>query len=257
MNSPIYSMTFIPKKRNFKLYYLAFPKPWKELLIQLQVSANKKYDPEYYMKLFGLKACLNGWLDEVVNVGNMKANSDDSRWFVSLNEPDVHKICKIMKIWVTAEYELNDKATSETKAIAEKFKSKIDPDVLRYGITSEEVCLFNEDGTAAVAYAFDAFALYVANSLNGKTIPFFGQELTFSNCGLKKLVSQPIEYKGQYYSYGLEFSVQTTPPQRECMLLVFPSVKRFVSNAWKKKIYLEENINALVKMSENKYRVMK
>ena len=113
-------MTFIPKKRNFKLYYLAFPKPWKELLIQLQVSANKKYDPEYYMKLFGLKACLNGWLDEVVNVGNMKANSDDSRWFVSLNEPDVHKICKIMKIWVTAEYELNDKATSETKAIAEK-----------------------------------------------------------------------------------------------------------------------------------------
>lgn len=41
------------------------------------------------------------------------------------------------------------------------------------------------------------------------------------------------------------------------MLLVFPSVKRFVSNAWKKKIYLKENINALVKMSENKYRVMK
>lgn len=98
MNSPIYPMTFIPKKRNFKLYYLAFPKPWKELLIQLQVSANKKYNPEYYMKLFGLKACLNGWLDEVVNVGNMKANSDDSRWFVSLNEPDVQKICKIMKI---------------------------------------------------------------------------------------------------------------------------------------------------------------
>lgn len=76
------------------------------------------------------------------------------------------------EIWVTAEYELNDKATSETKAIAEKFKREIDPDVLRYGITSEEVCLFNEDGTAAVDYAFDAFALYVANSLNGKTIPF-------------------------------------------------------------------------------------
>ena len=34
-------------------------------------------------------------------------------------------------------------------------------------------------------------------------------------------------------------------------------MKRFVSNAWKKKIYLKENINALVKMSENKYRVMK
>lgn len=257
MNSPIYPMTFIPKKRNFKLYYLAFPKPWKELLIQLQVSAYKNYNPEYNMKLFGLKACLNGWLDEVVNVGNMKANSDDSRWFVSLNEPDVQKICEIMKIWVTAEYELNDKATSETKAIAGKFKSEIDPEVLRYGMISEEVCLFNEDGTAAVDYAFDAFALYAANSLIGKTIPLFGQELTFGSYGLKKLVSQPIEYKGQYYSYGLEFSVQTTPPQRECMLLFFPSVKRFVSNAWKDNIYLKENINALVKMSENKYRVMK
>lgn len=257
MNSPIYPMTFIPKKRNFKLYYLAFPKPWKELLIQLQVSAYKNYNPEYNMKLFGLKACLNGWLDEVVNVGNMKANSDDSRWFVSLNEPDVQKICEIMKIWVTAEYELNDKATSETKALAEKLKSEIDPEVLRYGMTSEEVCLFNEDGTAAVDYAFDAFALYAANSLIGKTIPLFGQELTFGSYGLKKLVSQPIVYDKQYYSYGLEFSVQTTPPQRECMLLVFPSVKRFVSNAWKEKIYLKENINALVKMSENKYRVMK
>lgn len=257
MNSPIYPMTFIPKKRNFKLYYLAFPEPWKELLIQLQVSAYKNYNPEYNMKLFGLKACLNGWLDEVVNVGNMKANSDDSRWFVSLNEPDVQKICEIMKIWVTAEYELNDKATSETKALAEKLKSEIDPEVLRYGMTSEEVCLFNEDGTAAVDYAFDAFALYAANSLIGKTIPLFGQELTFGSYGLKKLVSQPIVYDKQYYSYGLEFSVQTTPPQRECMLLVFPSVKRFVSNAWKDNIYLKENINALVKMSENKYRVMK
>ena len=257
MNSPIYPMTFIPKKRNFKLYYLAFPEPWKELLIQLQVSAYKNYNPEYNMKLFGLKACLNGWLDEVVNVGNMKANSDDSRWFVSLNEPDVQKICEIMKIWVTAEYELNDKATSETKALAEKLNSEIGPDMLRYGITSEEVCLFNEDGTAAVDYAFDAFALYAANSLIGKTIPLFGQELTFGSYGLKKLVSQPIVYDKKYYSYGLEFSVQTTPPQRECMLLVFPSVKRFVSNAWKEKIYLKENINALVKMSENKYRVMK
>lgn len=257
MNSPIYPMTFIPKKRNFKLYYLAFPEPWKELLIQLQVSAYKNYNPEYNMKLFGLKACLNGWLDEVVNVGNMKANSDDSRWFVSLNEPDVQKICEIMKIWVTAEYELNDKATSETKALAEKLNSEIGPDMLRYGMTSEEVCLFNEDGTAAVDYAFDAFALYAANSLIGKTIPLFGQELTFGSYGLKKLVSQPIVYDKQYYSYGLEFSVQTTPPQRECMLLVFPSVKRFVSNAWKDNIYLKENINALVKMSENKYRVMK
>ena len=77
MNSPIYPMTFIPKKRNFKLYYLAFPKPWKELLIQLQVSAYKKYDPEYYMKLFGLKACLNGWLDEVAATIVKSAGSND------------------------------------------------------------------------------------------------------------------------------------------------------------------------------------
>ena len=256
MNSPIYPMTFIPKKMNFKLYYLAFPTEWKEYLVQLQLSVNKDYDLDHYLKLFGLKACLNGWLDEVVNVGNMKKDSDDSRWFVSLNEPDVDKICDILKIWVAAEYS-GKKATAETAELVGKFLREIDPNVLKYGITSEEVCLFNEDGTAAVDYAFDAFALYAANSLNGKTIPLFGQELTFGSYGLKKLFSQPIEYKGQYYSYGLQFSVQTTPPQRECMLLVFPSVKRFVSNAWTENIYLKENINALVKMSENKYRVMK
>lgn len=256
MNSPIYPMTFIPKKMNFKLYYVAFPTEWKEYLVQLQLSVNKDYDLDHYLKLFGLKACLNGWLDEVVNVGNMKANSDDSRWFVSLNEPDVDKICDILKIWVAAEYS-GKKATAETAELVGKFLGEIDPDVLKYGITSEEVCLFNEDGTAAVDYAFDAFALYAANAFIGKTIPLFGQELTFSNYGLKKLFSQPIEYSKQYYSYGLQFSVQTTPPQRECMLLVFPSVKRFISNAWTENIYLKENINALVKMSENKYRVMK
>ena len=42
------------------------------------------------------------------------------------------------------------------------------------------------------------------------------------------------------------------------MLLVFPSVKRYIWSYLEKKIYLdEEDINALVKMSENKYRVMK
>ena len=75
-------------------------------------------------------------------------------------------------------HDLGNKARKE----AEKFKREIDPDVLRHGITSEKVCLFNEDGTAAVDYAFDAFALYVANSLNGKTIPFFGRSLRSAPC---------------------------------------------------------------------------
>ena len=119
-STPIYPMVMIPKKNiAFKLYFLAFPKEWKELMIKLQMKMNPKYNPLYYnMKTNVLYGYLNGWLDGVVQIQPMKQNSDDSRWFVSFNEPDVENICQIMRIWITGEYIQNPKADDETKKIA-------------------------------------------------------------------------------------------------------------------------------------------
>lgn len=260
MSTPIYPMAMIPKTNiSFKLFFLSFPKEWKELMVKLQLSIDPKFNTMYNLKTNVLYGYLNGWLDDVVQITPMKQDSDDSKWFVSLNEPDVEKICEIIQIWIAGEYRNHYKKTEETEIIADELMAMIEPKVLRSGISVEETVMFDPKGHALTDYAFNAFSLYAANALNGKTITVCGQELTFSNCGSKMLMSQPIsdsKSKPNYYSIGLQLSLQTTPPERTCMLLIDCSVKRFISDVWKDKIYLNEDIHAYISLGNNKYRTI-
>lgn len=256
--STIYPMAMIPKPNmTFKLYFLAFPKEWKALMLELQLSINPKFNPLYSMKTDVLYGYLNGWLDDVVQIRPMKRDVEDNHWLVSMTKPDTEKICEILQIWVAAEYLHRPKASEETKVLAERLIAMIEPEILNAGIRSEESKLFDTDGHALAEHAFNAFALYAANALSGKTITVSGQELTFSSCGARELMSQPIsdgKKKPHYYAIGLQLSLQTTPPERTCMLLVNCIVKRFVSNVWKDSIYLNENIHSYVYMGNSKYR---
>lgn len=259
MHTPIYPMALIPRTNiPFKLYFLAFPQKWKELLIKLQLSVDPKFNLMYNLKTNVLYGYLNGWLDDVVQLSPMKSESDDSRWLVSMTEPDVDKICEILKIWIIAEYKSHYKKTDETEILATDLISSIDPETLRKSIRSEETVMFDNKGHALTDYAFNAFALYAANALTGKTITVSGHDITLSNCGQKMLMSQPLsdeKENANYYSIGLQLSLQTTPPERNCMLLVDCSVKRFISDIKEcDYIYLSEDIHAYVAMGNNKYR---
>ena len=254
-------MAMIPKTNiAFKLFFLSFPKEWKELMVKLQLSIDPKFNTMYNLKTNVLYGYLNGWLDGVVQISPMKQDSDDSKWFVSLNEPDAEKICEIIQIWISGEYLQHYKKTDETERIANELMDMIDPEYLRSGISIEETVMFDPEGRALTDYAFNAFSLYAANALNGMTITLGGQELTFSSCGSKMLMSQPIsdgKPNPNYYSIGLQLSLQTTPPERACMLLIDCSVKRFISDVWKKeKIYLNEDIHAYISLGNNKYRTI-
>ena len=260
MSTPIYPMAMKPRTNiTFKLFFLSFPKEWKELMVKLQLSIDPKFNTMYNLKTSVLYGYLNGWMDDVVQINPIKQNSDDSKWYVSLNEPDVEKICEIIQIWIAGEYLSHYKKTEETEIIAEELTALIEPEVLRTGIGVEETVMFDPEGRALTDYAFNAFALYAANALNGKTISWSGQELTLSSCGLKLLMSQPISdgrAKPNYYSIGLQLSVQTTPPERTCMLLIDCSVKRFISEVWKKNIYINEDIHAYISLGNNRYRTI-
>lgn len=253
-------MAMKPKTNiSFKLFFLSFPKEWKELMVKLQLSIDPKFNTMYNLKTNVLYGYLNGWLDDVVQISPMKQDSDDSKWFVSLNEPDAEKICEIIQIWISGEYLQHYKKTDETERIANELMDMINPEYLRSGISIEETVLFDPDGHALTDYAFNAFSLYAANALNGKTITVCGQELTFSSCGSKMLMSQPVsdsKSKPNYYSIGLQLSLQTTPPERTCMLLIDCSVKRFISNIkeGKENIFLSEDIHAYVATGNSKYR---
>ena len=84
-------------------------------MVKLQLSIDPKFNTMYNLKTNVLYGYLNGWLDDVVQITPMKQDSDDSKWFVSLNEPDVEKICEIIQIWIAGEYLQHYKKTDETE----------------------------------------------------------------------------------------------------------------------------------------------
>ncbi len=259
MSTPIYPMAMIPKTNiPFKLYFLAFPEKWKEIMTELQLSVDPKFNTMYNLKTNVLYGYLNGWLDDVVMIGTLKKGSDDSKWFVSLRKPDTEKICEIIQIWAAAEYSDHFNKTPETDKLVDEFLTLVEPSLLDKGLSEEDVVLFDSEGRAMTDYAFNAFALYAADALNGKTIDAAGHELTFSVCDQKKLMSQPLvdEKTGDRYAIGLQLSVQTTPPERACMLLIDCSVKRFISSVRKDNIFLSDNIHSYVKTGKNKYRII-
>lgn len=256
--SCIYPMAMTPKTNKiFKLYFLGFPPRWKELLLRLQLSVNPTFNTEYNLKTNVLYGYLMSWLDDVVKINPMKKTSDDSCWLVSLKGPDAESICEILQIWSMSEYGEHKKRTPETEALIKELCEAAEPDTLRSFLRCEEVRLFDDNGHALTDYAFDAFAIYAANALLGKTITISGHELTLCSCGSKKLMSRPVSDEKKnpcYFSIAVEMSVQTTPPERKCILPVVCSVRRFISNANRENIYLGENIHAYVSGNKNKYR---
>lgn len=265
MSTPIYPMAMKPKKNmTFELYFLAFPKEWKDKLIELQSCVNPKFNPELYPLYTNvLYGYLKGWLDDVVSISTLKKHSDDTRWFVSFHEITseiTEHICEIIKIWLAAEY------MGKEPEKASELMDIITADKLSYGLTFEKKQMFDENGVPLTDYAFDTFAMYAAEAINGKTISVNGKSLALNNCGTKKLISQPIIYKNNAFALGIELSMQTTPPERKCILLINCIIKRFISNIndkYKntddpdhKNIFLKENINAYVKTGRNKYRTI-
>lgn len=277
MSSQIYPMAMIPKTNLiFKFYYLAFPPRWKELLLRLQLSVDPYYNTEYNLKTSVLARSLMSWLDDIVRVSPMKKDSDDSCWLVSLSQPDADSICEILQIWVMSEYGEHKKKTAETEALVRELCDAADPELLRSTLRCEESRLFDDKGQALSSFAFDAFALYAANELQGKKITIKGHDLTLCGCGSKRLMSLPVSNGKRtpcFFSIAVDLSVQTVldgdntlyttkdflgelpePPIRKCIMPVRLSVRRYISDTFFDNIYLKENINAYISAGKYKYR---
>ena len=156
-------MAFIPRTNvTAELFYTALPREWKDKLFELYSACNNNYNPMYPIGLSSLRKNLESWLGNVVEMTNVRKDSDDSRWLISLCKPDTGRICEIMKIWVASEY-ITDKTTDEVKELARMLIGEINSDVLSKGISSYKTRLFNDDGTAAGNFSFSAFSLIAKN----------------------------------------------------------------------------------------------
>lgn len=258
--TPIIPIAFIPKTNvTAELFYTALPREWKDKLCELYSACNKNYDPKFPIGLNPLKRNLESWLGGVVAMTKVYKESDDSKWLISLCNPDVSRICEILKTWIAAEF-ITDKTTAEVKELARLLIDEIEPDVLSKGITSSITRLFNDDGTAASDFSYDAFSLIAQNQLIGKDIKLFNETLHLCSAN-GEVISSPLFYKNggnktMAYSFVFRLSVQTTPPDRRCMLYIHTSIRRFIYETKGEKLYLPDNINALIRTTPNSFRVV-
>lgn len=257
--TPIVPMAFIPMTNvTAELYFTALPACWKNKLCDLYAACNPKYDPLYPIGLNSLQKNLEAWLGNVVAMSVVKRDSDDSRWLISLCPPDTGRICAIIKTWIAAEY-ITEKQEEPVKALAKKLISEIDPALLQAGVTSERTRLLTDDGQAVSDFSFRAFSLMTENQLVGKDISLFGETLHLCSAN-GEIVSIPLFYEKRgrkaAYSFVFRASVQTTPPERRCMLYIHTSIRRFIYATSGGKLFLPDNINAHIRTTADSFRIL-
>lgn len=257
--TPIIPMAFIPTTSvTAELYFTALPTGWKNKLCDLYAACNPKYNPMFPIGLNSLKKNLEAWLGNVVAMSLVKRDSDDSRWLISLCTPDTDRICAILKTWIAAEY-ITDKQDDTIKALAKQLISEIEPAMLEAGVTCERTRLFTDDGQAVSDFSFRAFSLMAENLLVGKDISLCGETLHLCSAN-GEIVSSPLFYEKKSrkaaYSFVFRVSVQTTPPERRCMLYIHTSIRRFIYATSCKRLYLPDNINAHIRTTADSFRIL-
>ena len=243
-------MMYLPNTNTkIKLHFLNFPKSLKETLINLK----KISDPKHALPTNSLKESFNSWLENIVDIKPLRMYSDDQRWLISMEHPDVDKVCGIIKIWITNTFSKkgSDEINNQVKKIAESISAE------QFHVQDETISLFMDNGEASCDYAFRAFTVHCMTKLVGKKLKLFGQEVILCWAGIDELVTTPIyPKKGEQeypYSFVIRLSMQTTPPHRKVALICDISIRRFIAHTWGKP-FLEKKSMAHVRVSENRYR---
>lgn len=241
------------------LHYLGFPSVWKTVLLEIAQKNNPKFKDEYGLPTNALKKLVESWMEGIIALAPLKKYSDDEHWLTSCypySERDIKVLCGIIRVWVMATYAVSPKASPLVKKMAHEFCEMVSPENLETGQSEAEICLTLEDGTVTEE-AYQAIPLLATNRLLGKEIVLNGQMLHFCHAGRNQLISQPISGgKDQHqYSFVFDFSVQTTPPKREALLLCQMTIRRWIPGSFSQERtpYISESVNAHIKVSENKY----
>ena len=80
-------MAFIPNCEVMcKLHYVGFPKMWKERLIKVEKIVKPKWSGTYALPTYALKNSLGAWLDGIIELAPLRAESDDEMWVISCEQ---------------------------------------------------------------------------------------------------------------------------------------------------------------------------
>ena len=258
-NNPIYPVAYTIKHNQVRrLYYLGFPKKWKEELLIIAQKNNPKFKSEYGLPTNTLKKMVDSWMDGIVSLRPLNAFSNDEQWLaacVPFTEKRMTVLFGIIKAWVAGTYISGYKAPLVSDLAGSFISNALKEDIA--ALSSErDVVLSSNDGTVNEE-AYQAVPLVAVNQLLGKNIEVNGKTLHLCYAAKNELISQPIEDPKSHhsYSYVFNFSVQTTPPDRHALLLCNMSIRRWVPGRFdnNKAVYSENAINVHVHVGEDKY----
>lgn len=260
MSNKIYPLAYtLAPDQSCTLYYLGFPGRWKEILLDIARKNNPRFKDEYGLPTNTLKKLVESWMEGIIALASLKKGSTDDHWLTSCyaySEEDIRALCELIKVWVKGTYVTSPRISPLVKKLASDFCKEINPEEFLPLQSSATVCLTFDNGTVSEE-AYQAVPLLTINHLLGKEVPLHGQALQLCYAAKNQLISRPLSDPKSHhqYSFVFDFSVQTTPPERKALLLCQMSIRRWVPDASKKDCtpILKENINAHIKVGENKY----
>lgn len=257
---PIFPMAYKIKPNQVKkIYYLGFPLSWKKELIKLAKTNNPKFKSEYGLPTYALQKLVDSWVEGIVSMSTLKEYSDDGQWLAStepFDEERINIIFEIIRVWITATYVSIPKTNPTVISMAKSLCSMMKADEF-YSLRSEKDVLLSTENGCVSDEAYQTIPLIVMNKLVGKDIEIGGTKLHLSYVTKNELMSTIITEKksGHKYSFVFRFSVQTTPPQREALLLCDISIRRWVYGRKNKdkSPFLKNAILAHIRVSDNKF----
>lgn len=246
-------MTFIPKTSTIKVYTLGFPAAWKEKLAALAIAAKPTFNYELYIlplsSVLG-NLCTN-WVYGLIEISNLRKNSDDSKWIVCLSEINKYmceEICVNLRAAALSYYDWKNNGEKVKEAL-DDFLRVINPEELYRHIGQDEVEIIDKDGRIVNTYAYKGFGLSLMSKLQGKTINLDGEDLILNRTGQKELMSQVLSdpNSGDLFAYVFSFSLQTIPADNQPMLLLNCSRRRFKNSTKRSQKYLKKRMSVYVK----------
>lgn len=216
------------------VYYVVFPEAWRDALYELE-KLRGRGNYEYYLPTARLEKLILSWLPGVVSCKPINRGTDLTKWLVAGEPVRLDILAELIKDWVYMEYAKFDKANPEFIRQRNWLMEEIDRNELE--ATEEKAwLLFTGDGQVAGDETFSIFPLVVVRRLVGQELELKGQRLKLLYAGRNELITEPArlwadDFKGDkhYYSFLIQFSVQTTPPDRKVMLVYKCRVRRWVS----------------------------
>jgi hypothetical protein len=248
-------MAFVPNSEIIcKLYYVGFPKSWKERLVNVERIAKPKWSGVYALPTYALKNSLGAWFDGIIELAPLRMESNDEMWAISCEqEINTKLLFEHIVIWLHSYYLSNPKLQSSAREEIKALINCMSVDELDNLAGSKSVRLFDAEGIPTENYSYSAFSLMVTNALVGKSIVIDGHEVVLNYAGKNQLISNMQGEGDKVYSYGVSFSLQTVPPERKSLLLCDCCIHRWIPGKWKDTPYLnKENIVAHIWVGNNR-----